>query len=169
MSLSPATIVHQGNAVGGVMPDISSALGYKEHIDSACINPNGYTAGSYFVGADDGYFYCVTANIAAGDTITIGTNCVQTDVAAEIKKLQIKQLKVIQVSGTTNAVGMIAIGTGTFNPATQQLVNVYGYNVCVGILHQGSSIILLIWGVNGTQFAVVPNTAVTFDIVYYDK
>lgn len=95
MSLDAATIVHQGNVVGGVMPDISSALGYKEHIGGECINPNGYTVGSYFVGADDGYFYCVTANIAAGDTITVGTNCIQTDVAAEIKKdkADIAQLK----------------------------------------------------------------------------
>lgn len=118
MSLVPGTLVHQGNVVGGVMPDISSALGYKEHIDSACINPNGYTAGSYFVGADDGYFYCVTANIAAGDTITIGTNCVQTDVGAEIKSIKSDLTEKTQITEV-----IINATAGTWGSQFAQVVN----------------------------------------------
>lgn len=63
-----------------------NAIGYEETVGTACKNPNGYTVGSYFKGIE-GNFYKVTAAISSGDTITVGTNCGQTDIATELSEL----------------------------------------------------------------------------------
>lgn len=86
-----AVLIHQGNAVGGSIPDISTALGNIETIGSACVNPDGYTAGSYFVGSN-GLFYVATSNISQGAIITVGSNCEQTSVSASLtEKIEQKQ------------------------------------------------------------------------------
>lgn len=69
------TIIGSGNS--------GNAIGFEETIGTACKNPNGYTVGSYFKGID-GNFYKVTAAISSGDIITVGTNCVQTDIATQL-------------------------------------------------------------------------------------
>ena len=57
--------------------------GTIEHVGGTATQA--YTSGSYFVG-DDGYYYETTANIAAGETITLNSNCKRTTIAEALKK-----------------------------------------------------------------------------------
>ena len=75
--------------IGAISSSSGNAIGYEETVGTACKNPNGYTVGSYFKGSD-GNFYEVTAAISSGDTITVGTNCEQTDIATELSELNSK-------------------------------------------------------------------------------
>lgn len=84
------TRAKSGNSVvlsvdGTVLRD-KTLTGFEETVGKACTNPNGYTVGSYFKGKD-GNFYEVTAAISSGATITVGTNCKQTDIATELSEL----------------------------------------------------------------------------------
>ena len=87
MAITQACYVENGKAVGGVTPDAASAIGYKENVGGTCVNPNGYTAGSFFMASNNGYMYKALANIAYGDAFQIGTNCEQTNVSSELSKI----------------------------------------------------------------------------------
>jgi hypothetical protein len=87
MALQQACYVENGKTVGGVIPDASSAIGYKENVGGTCVNPNGYTAGSYFMASNNGYMYKALTNIARGDAFRIGTNCEQTNVSSELNSI----------------------------------------------------------------------------------
>lgn len=87
MALQQACYVENGKAVGGVVPDASSAIGYKENVGGTCANPNGYTAGSYFMASNNGYMYEALTNIAHGAAFQIGTNCKQTNVSTELNEI----------------------------------------------------------------------------------
>ena len=72
--------------------DVLTALAvngeYIEEIGEACENPAGYTQGSIFLARNDVvmHLYKATANITAGQAMTIGTNCELSSLDAMFKK-----------------------------------------------------------------------------------
>lgn len=65
-------------------PIVSKGMGTQESLGEA--STQAYDVGSFFVG-NDGYMYKVTATIALGETITVDTNCTQTDIASAMETL----------------------------------------------------------------------------------
>lgn len=115
------------------------------------------------------------ALLAVGDSVSQiedDIDDIEGDIAqinSDLTELDSHKLKVIQIQGTTNANSILSISTDSFNPSTMQAVSAYGYNVGVTILHESSYLALLAFGVSGTTIVAVPNTTITFDLVYYDK
>ena len=66
-------------------PIVSKGMGTQEQLNDQ--SSKEYKVGKHFVG-NDGYIYLVTQAIQLGDIITVNTNCVKTDLVAEIEKMK---------------------------------------------------------------------------------
>lgn len=144
MALQSGAIIDQGVVIGGVNPDLSSAIGYQETVGESCQNPNGYTQGSCFVNTVDGFLYEATTAIAYGATLTSGTNCSKTDVCTKLNELNADKANEIitdtvtasaeSVSANTSKVFQIACTKAGYTPigiSTYTITGTYNDEVSV--------------------------------------
>ena len=115
-------------------------------VEASTTAAQAYAIGDYFV--LNGYFYRATSAISVGDTITPGTNCVATNIAAELVARQVEITNTTPTNltgllkGNGSTVGVATAGTDYATPAavsaTQQdiayvLADPAGVNVASGL------------------------------------
>lgn len=109
------------------VPIVSKGMGTQEVLGSAA--SKAYSVGNYFVG-NDGYYYLVSQNIASGGTITVGTNCTKTDLAAVVEGKAPNNHASAQTTyglGDANNYGHVKVDTAlsadSTNPVQNKVVN----------------------------------------------
>lgn len=102
--------IGDGSVTGAISTDhtmIQRILGNFAHYESTTTASRPYKVGEYLT--YNGYLYRVTAEIASGGTITVGTNVMQTTVGDEIQggKIWIQAKSISNTSGSSGTLCII--------------------------------------------------------------